>query len=154
MDFKTIADALAARFVNVTATNGSSTETATATADLPDSVGKGPVLLVYPPATGDLEVIMGPKLNDHYQFPVRMLRDPVGGYAVRTQWLYAWSTAMRTKVQQSWTLGGVAAQAEAVGFRSGIEGHTYASVDGTKGLFDVVELIVDVHVYELTTIGI
>lgn len=149
MDLKVIADGIAARFVNVTATNGADTETATATADLPNQVATL-ALLVYPP-TGALNIIMGPKLDDQYDFAVRLLRDP---YNVpnRTQWLYAWATAMRTRVQTSWSLGiaGVT-QAETKDMRVEIDGEKYGSVDGTFGTFDVVELIVRVWVYENAT---
>jgi hypothetical protein len=150
MDLKVIADAVAARFVNVVATNGTETETATATADLPNQVVKL-ALLVYPP-TGDLGLIMGPKLDDHYIFPVRLLRDPLN-VPSRSQWLYAWATAMRTRVQQNIDLdvAGVA-EAQVTAMRAQIDGHTYGQ-GSAAALFDVVEVMVDVHVYELTTIG-
>jgi len=149
VDLKTIADGIAARFVSVTATNGAATETATATADLPNQVAKL-ALLVYPP-TGALNIVMGPKLDDQYDFAVRLLRDPLNT-PNRTQWLYAWATAMRTRVQTSWSLGitGVT-QAETKDIRVEIDGEKYSSVDGTYMTFDVVELIVRVWVWEIAT---
>lgn len=154
MNLKTIADALAARFVNVVATNGSLTETATATADLPNQVSKL-ALLVYPP-TGDLNIVMGPRLDDQYDFAVRLLRDPADMTA-RSQWLYAWATAIRTKVQANVDLdvAGVT-QAQAVSMRVAIDGDRYASPLNTTGgdPFDVVELTVRVWVLENTTASI
>lgn len=151
MNLQTIANGVAARFVNVTATNGSETETASATADLPDTVAKL-ALLVYPPE-GDLAVNMQPYLNDHYRFAVRLLRDPLSMPA-RSRWLYAWATAMRPLVQANVNLdvAGVV-EAQAVSMRVAIDGQQYSSTDGTYRLFDVVELIVDVHIYEQTTVG-
>jgi len=149
VNLKTIADGIAGRFVAVTATNGADTETATATADLPNQVAKL-ALLVYPP-TGALNIVMGPKLDDQYDFAVRLLRDPLNT-PNRTQWLYAWATAMRTRVQTSWSLGiaGVT-QAETKDMRVEIDGEKYSSVDGTFMTFDVVELIVRVWVWEIAT---
>ena len=149
MNLKTIADGIAGRFVAVTATNGADTETATATADLPNQVAKL-ALLVYPP-TGALNIVMGPKLDDQYDFAVRLLRDPLNT-PNRTQWLYAWATAMRTRVQTSWSLGiaGVT-QAETKDMRVEIDGQKYSSVDGTFMVFDVVELTVRVWVWEIAT---
>jgi hypothetical protein len=147
VNLKTIADGIAGRFVAVTATNGADTETATATADLPNQVAKL-ALLVYPP-TGALNIVMGPKLDDQYDFAVRLLRDPLNT-PNRTQWLYAWATAMRTRVQTSWSLGiaGVT-QAETKDMRVEIDGEKYSSVDGTFMTFDVVELTIRVWVWEL-----
>jgi hypothetical protein len=150
VNLKTIADALATRFASVTATNGSETETATATADLPDQVSTL-ALLVYPP-TGDLSLSMG-RVLDAYDFPVRLLRDPLSTPA-RTRWLYAWANALRPLVHQQFTLGvtGVT-QAEAVGMRVAIDGQRYAAPQGTAGgdPFDVVEVIVRVQVFEVAT---
>jgi hypothetical protein len=149
MDLKVIADGIAARFVNVVATNGAATETATATADLPDQVATL-ALLVYPPAASDLSLNMGRTL-DTYDFMVKLLRDPMSVPA-RTQWLYAWATALRPLVYQHFTLGiaGVT-NAEAVGMRVQIDGEKYSSVDGTFAVFDVVEITVRVQVFELAT---
>ena len=152
MNLKSIADGIAARMASVTATNGSATETATATASLPNQVATL-ALLVYPP-TGALNLIMGPRLDDQYDFPVRLLRDPLN-VPDRTDWLYAWATALRTKVQASITLGisGVT-QTEVTAMRLELDGEKYASADGTFGAFDVVEMTVRVWVLENTTIGI
>lgn len=147
MNLKTIADGVAARFVAVTATNGSATETATATADLPNAVAKL-ALLVYPP-TGELSIIMGPHTNDHYDFPVKLLRDPLS-VPERSQWLYAWATALRPLVQAKFSLGvtGVV-EAQASGLRMEIDGEKYSMPDGVYREFDVVEFTVRVHVYEI-----
>lgn len=149
MNLKAIADGIAARFVNVTATSGTDTQTVTATADMPNSVAKI-ALLVYPPS-GTLNIIMGPKLDDEYDFPVRLLLDPLN-YPTRSRWLLAWATALRVRVQTSWSLGiaGVL-QAETISMRVELDGEKYSSVDGVFRDFDVVELVVRVHVYELAT---
>lgn len=148
MNYKTVADAIAARFVDVVATNGTETETATATADLPDTIAKGPVLLVYPPF-GSLRIIPGPRLEDVLDFPVKLLRDPLT-VAVRGQWLLAWATALRTGVQQKVQLGvpGVL-QAEAIAIRAELDGEKYAGIQ-----FDVVELTVRVWIVENTTAAV
>lgn len=154
MNLKTIADGLATRFASVTATNAGATETATATASLPNQV-TGLALLVYPPS-GSLNIVMGPRLDDQYDFPVRLLRDPLT-VPDRTDWLYAWATAMRAAVQTSITLGitGVT-QAETVSMRVELDGEKYASPANTPGgdPFDVVEIIVRVWVLENTTVGV
>lgn len=146
MNFKTIGDALATTIGTVTAYG----ETATATASLPNQVGTL-ALLVYPP-TGDLGHLMGSHLNAHLTFPVKLLRDPVN-MPTRTDALLAWATALWPLPQTNYDLGvsGVL-QAEAQSIRIEIDGETYASIDGTRSVFDVVELTVDVHVYELETI--
>lgn len=154
MDYKVIADAIAARYASVTATNGTATETLSATADLPDQVAVSG-LYVFPPE-GDLSIDMGPHLDDTYRFPVRVLRDPMS-VTERVRWLYAWATAMRTKVQGDFDLGlpATVAKAEVIAMRAAIDGWRYASPLGAPGgnPFDVVEHIVEVKVYELTTIG-
>ena len=149
MNLKTIADGVAARFVNVTATNGSATETATATADLPNQVGKL-ALLVFPPERAELSLNMGRAL-DAYDFTVRLLRDPLS-VPERSQWLYAWATALRPLVWQGFTLGiaGVT-QAESTTMRVELDGQKYSSVDGTFADFDVVEITVRVQVFENAT---
>lgn len=149
MDFQTIANGIATRFANVTATNGAATETASATADFPDQVSKL-ALLVYPPDASTLSLNMGRAL-DAYDFHVKLLRDPVG-MAGRTAWIYAWATALRPLTWRGFTLGiaGVT-QAEATVMRVAIDGENYSSVDGTYGVFDVVDITVVVQVFELAT---
>jgi hypothetical protein len=146
MDFRTIGTALATTIGTITV----GSETATATAQLPDSVGKL-ALLVYPPI-GDLSFLMGgPMLNAHLNYPVKVLRDPLGVPA-RTDALLDWATALWPKPQANYDLNvaGVI-EAQATNIRIEIDGEKYASVDGTFGVFDVVEMTVDVHVYELAT---
>ncbi len=147
MNIKTIADAVATTVGTVTA-NG---ETATATASLPNQVAKL-ALLVYPPS-GNLALWMGPHLNAHLTFPVKLLRDPVNMPA-RTDALLAWATALWPLPQSNYDLGvaGVI-EAKVTDIRIEIDGEQYASIDGTRAQFDVVELTVDVHVYELTTVN-
>jgi hypothetical protein len=145
MDFKAIATALASTIGTVTV----GAETATATARLPNSVGIL-ALLVYPPE-GDLSFLMGPMLNAHLLFPVRLLRDPTS-VPDRTDALLDWATALWPKPQSNYDLGvtGVI-EAQAQSIRIEIDGQQYSSIDGTFARFDVVELMVDVHVYELAT---
>jgi hypothetical protein len=141
MNIKTIADALAARFVNVTAVG----ETAPATASLPNNISTL-ALLVYPPE-GDLSYLMGgPKLNAHLTFPVRLLRDPLS-VPERTDALLAWATVLWPLPMGNFDLdvAGVI-EAETTHIHIELDGQSYAGA-----LFDVVELTVDVHVYELVT---
>jgi hypothetical protein len=147
MDFKAIATALASTIGTVTV--GSTT--LTATARLPDNVGQWS-LLVFPPET-DLSFLMGgPTLNAHLQFPVRLLHDPPAGVPDRTDLLYDWATALWPKPQSNYNLdvaGVIEAQAQTI--RIAIDGHQYSFIDGTFARFDVVEMMVDVYVYELAT---
>jgi hypothetical protein len=146
MDFKTIATNLATAIGTITI----GTDTATATARLPTNVG-ALALLVYPPET-NLEFLMGgPMLNAHLVFPVRLLRDPLD-VPSRTDALLDWATALWPKPQANYDLNvaGVI-EAEAKSIRIAIDGQQYSSVDGTFIPFDVVEMMVDVHVYELAT---
>jgi hypothetical protein len=146
MDFRTIATNLATAVGTITVGD----DTATATARLPSAVGQL-ALLVYPPEA-DLSFLMGgPMLNAHLLFPVRLLRDPVDVPA-RTDALLDWATALWPKPQANYDLNvaGVI-EAEATTIRIAIDGQQYSSVDGTFAPFDVVEMMVDVHVYELAT---
>jgi hypothetical protein len=147
MDLKVVADAIAARFTGLTATNGTATEALaiTPTASLPNDLAKGPAILVYHP-DGSLGMEMSPHATDTWDFPVRLLRDPLD-YPGRSDWLYAWATAMRPRVWQQFTLGitGVT-QAAAVAMRVELDGQAYAGKT-----FDVVELTVRVQTWELAT---
>lgn len=150
MNLQTIATAIATTFGTVTATSVTGeTESATATADLPNSIAKGPVLLVFPPEAADLSLVMGVRYDDHYLFTVRLLRDPLDT-TPRTRWLYAWATALRPRVQTNIDLdvAGVV-ETQATRMRVELDGESYA---GTT--FDVVEIPVDVHVLENTTASI
>jgi len=143
MDLKAIADALAAQFVGVTA-NGEAL-TAPPTASLPNAINAGPVLLVYHP-TGVLEIGVSRLRYDEYDFPVRLLRDPTD-VPTRSDLLYAWHNAMRDVVEANMDLGlSYVAWARPVSSRVDLDGEEYAKVT-----FDVVELIVRVHVYEVVT---
>lgn len=152
MNLQTIATNLASVIGTVTATNGSETESLTATAELPDTIAQR-ALLVFPPS-GDLALIMGPRLDDHYTFRVALLRDPVA-MGPRTRWLYAWATALRTRVQSNIDLdtAGVV-EAQAVSMRMDFDDEQYGFIAGGVGRFDVVELFVDVHVQENTSAAI
>ena len=147
MDFRTIATGLATTIGTLTV----GSESATATASLPNNVGKL-ALLVYPPE-GDLSFLMGgPHLNAHLIFPVRLLRDPLD-VPNRTDALLDWATVLwpRPKANYDLDVAGVI-EATATTIRVAIDGQQYSSVDGSFARFDVVELMVDVHVYELAPV--
>ena len=153
MNLQTIATALATTIGTVVATDSlGATETMTATAALPDSIATK-ALLVFPPETADLGLIMGPRLNDHYTFRVVMLRDPLT-VAARVRWVYAWATALRIRVQTNIDLdvAGVV-ETQATSMRLEIDGERYAGLFGAT-TFDTVEMFVDVHVLENTTVSI
>jgi hypothetical protein len=138
MNLKSIADGIAAAFGTLTV-NG---ESATATASLPDDVGRI-ALLVYPP-TGSLDVGTSARRDDVYAFPVRLLRDPLSTPA-RTAALYAWFNAMRDLVEANIDLGlSYVSYAQPTDCRLAIDGQRY----GLDGLYDVVELTVQVRVNE------
>ncbi len=151
MNLQTIANALATTIGTVTATSGTETESATASADLPNSVARL-ALVIYPPTNADLNIIMGPRYDDQYDFVVRLLRDPVD-VPTRTRWLYAWATALRARVQTDFDLGvaGVT-QTQSTAMRVELDGEKYASSDGTFADFDVVEMTARVWVLENTTV--
>lgn len=141
-----VAAALAARFAGLTATYDGVTESlsATPTALLPNQIGKGPVILVFPPE-GELGVNLR-RRADTLTFRVRMLRDPLD-HPARHGWLYAWYDAMRDQVGKSMNLGlAYVAWAEPIGVRIEADGFTYAGV-----LQDVVELEVAVRLDEVIT---
>lgn len=141
MDFRTIGTALATAIGTITV-NG---ESATATARLPNTVN-ALALLVYPPVS-DLSFLMGgPMLDAHILYEVKLLRDPLDVPA-RTDMLLDWATALWPRPKANYTLGvaGVL-DAEATHLRIQIDGESYGG-----GLYDVVEMTVDVHVYELAT---
>lgn len=145
MDLQAIANAIATTVGSITANS----ETAVCSADLPNSIEKL-ALLVYPPV-GDLEIGIARMRNDHYAFPVRLLRDPVD-MPGRTRALYAWATVLRDSVEKNIDLDlAYVARASAMTMRIEIEGQEYASISGSRDLFDVVELIVDVYVREVVT---
>lgn len=144
MNLQAIADAIAARFVGVTATAGALTYSlkSTPTASLPNSIGKGPALLVFLP-TGQLDMGVGRRRDDHYDFPVRLLTDPLD-YPRRTDALYAWAQALRDKVEAQSTLGlSYVAWAKPIAMRLELDAIDYAGVT-----FDLVELTVRVLVME------
>ena len=146
MNAKATADAIAALFTNVTATVGTTTESLTAaTASLPNTIAKGPILLVYHP-TGVLEVGVSKIRADELDFPVRILRDPTD-YPTRSDWLYAWYNATRDVIEADLDLGlAYVAWASPISTRIELDGQSYAKVP-----FDVVEFIVRVHYYEIVT---
>ena len=149
MDTLATADALAARFAGLTATFDGVTEAleAEATARLPNSVAKGPVLLVFPPEA-DLAVNLR-RRADELVFPVRLLRDPLD-YPNRIGWLYAWYDAMRDKVGERMTLGlPYVAWAEPRAARLDADGFAYGGIT-----YDMVELEVAVRLDEVvSTLG-
>jgi hypothetical protein len=140
VDFRTIGTNLATAIGTITV----GSETLTATALLPNGVAKA-ALLVYPPEA-DLSYLMsGPSLNAHILWPVRLLRDPLS-VPDRTAAVLDWMTALWPRPKSNYTLNvaGVL-EAEAVSIRGAIDGFKY----GDGAIFDLVEMMVDVHVYEL-----
>lgn len=140
MNLKATADAIALRFVGVTATNGGVTESLAAapTASLPNTVAKGPVVLVYHPV-GALDIGMNRMRNDHYNFPVKILRDPTN-YPARSDWLYAWHDATRDRVEGNVDLDlAYVAWAKCIAVRVELDGEDYAGVT-----YDVIEYTVQV----------
>lgn len=152
MDLKEIADGLALRFVGATTSAGEKFVSAP-TASLPNSIAKGPVLLVYPPR-GALEIGVSRMRNDHYDFPIKILMDPIN-VPTRTDALYRWYNATRDLVEGQFQLGlTYFVKAWLVAERMEIDGEQYASAAGPKGDFDVVEYLVRVLVREVVvTVG-
>lgn len=149
MNSKAIADGIAARFVGITATNGTDTETVSAVASLPNQVGHV-ALLVYHP-TGGYEYLMSKIRIGTFVYPVRLLRDPVN-VPSRSDWLYAWFDALSDLVGQHLSLGlTYVTQALPVSIRIELDGENYAGIDGTNRPFDVVELEVQVTTNEVMT---
>lgn len=147
MNLKTIADNLATRFTGVTATVSGASESIAVgpTASLPNGIAKGPALLVYHP-TGELGLGVSKRRDDTYDFPVRLLRDPLDVPA-RSDALYAWYDALRDKVEEDMDLGlSYVAWAQPVAGRVELDGITYGDA-----LFDVVELIVRVRINEIVS---
>jgi hypothetical protein len=144
---KAVADAIAARFVGVTATNGSLTEAfaITPTASLPNQLAKGPALFVYHP-TGVLDVGVSKLRLDMLDFPVRFFRDPLN-YPERSDWLYAWYDALRDRVEADIDLSlSYVAWARPVETTVEIDGGKYAGVD-----YDLIEFIVRVRFNEVVS---
>jgi len=144
MTLKAVADALALKYVAVTATNGTTESlTVAPTASLPNTVAKGPVILVCHP-TGVLDVGVSRIRRDEYDFPVKLLRDPLD-YPARSAWLYAWHDAMRDVIRDGDTLSlAYVSWAHVVAVRVELDGEDYA---GAK--FDVVEFTVRVHIGDI-----
>jgi hypothetical protein len=143
---KDIADALAACFTGVTATNGAATESLAfgPTATLPNQLAKGPALLVMPP-TGELSLTLR-RRADTLTFRVLLLRDPLN-VPQRTEWLYAWYDALRDLVEAQMTLGlTYVAWAQVTAAELELDGFTYAGV-----LYDRVELTVAVRLDEVVS---
>lgn len=152
MDAKAIADAIATRFQGVTATVGTKTESIAIgpTASLPNGIGKGPALLVYPP-TGTTHLGTQRRREDVMAFAVLLLRDPLN-YPERSDWLYAWYTAMRDRIEMNYDLDlAYVAWAGTEGdFRLELDGEQYAGIT-----YDVVELTAQVRLDEtVTTVAI
>lgn len=145
MNSKAIADGIAGRFTGLTATVGSTTEQLKVgpTASLPNTIGKGPALLVFHPR-GTLDLGMSKRRDDHLDYPVRMLRDPLS-YPERSDWLYAWYDAMRDKVEENIDL-----DLPYVAWAKPIAMAAELDVDDFYGApYDMVELIVRVKIFEV-----
>lgn len=140
---KAVADAIAAMYVGLTA-NGESIGIGP-TASLPNSIPTRTVaVLVYPP-TAELGISLG-QSDDRYQFPVKILRDPIDVPA-RTDALYAWLEAGRYAISRhtSLQLGPTIIEATARGLRAELDGESYGDDDHPM---DVVEWIVEVFIQE------
>ena len=148
MNSLAIADALAARFVGLTA--GGESLASVPTARLPNSIGAGPVILVYPPTGSGLDIGPSAMRTDLYTFEVRLLRDPLDS-PTRHVKLYEWFDAMHDLIglDMDLGLGSYVNKAEPVTCRLELDGETYG---GSK--FDVVELIVEVLIREHVTVGV
>jgi hypothetical protein len=152
VDLLAVADAIADRFTGVTATFDGKTEgLELATARLPNQIGKGPVLLVYPPS-GILQLEPMRQRNDIWDFTILVLRDPTN-VPDRTGWLYAWLNATRDRVEMQYRLGlTYVAQARMEGeARLEIDGEEYSQVGGLFAPFDVVEQTCRVWIQEVVT---
>ena len=113
------------------------------TASLPNSVGKGPALLVYHP-TGVLEVGVSKLRRDELDFPVRFLRDPLN-YPQRSDALYAWYDALRDLVEADMDLGlAYVAWARPISVEVELDGGEYAGAQ-----YDLIEFVVRVHFNEV-----
>lgn len=143
MDLRAIADAIALRFVGVTA-NGE-TLVSPPTATLPNGIPQGPLLLVHPPF-GTRDVGVSRQRDDELDYRVTLLRDPED-VPSRTDALYLWAQAIYDKVLENYDLDLVyVSWAKPVDVRVEINGEDYA---GKK--YDVVEMNVRVHVREIVT---
>ena len=143
MNLAAIATAIAGRFVGVTA--GGQSIAVGPTASLPNTIAKGPALLVFHP-TGSLEFGAFKQRNDEYDFPVRLLIDPLN-YPQRSDALYAWADALRDRVEMDMDLGlSYVVSAKATAIRLALD------VDDFYGTqFDMVELIVRVKLFEIVS---
>jgi hypothetical protein len=146
VNLKATADAIAARFTGVTAVVDGKTESLSlVTSSLPNTIGKGPFLLVFHPR-GVLDVGVSKLRKDQLDFPVRFLRDPVN-FPSRSDALYAWYDVLRDRVEASETLGlSYVAWAQPISTRVEVDGHDYAETT-----YDVIEFIVRVRFNEVVT---
>ena len=147
MNTKAIADAIALTFAGTTATSGGITEALVlCTATLPNSLAKGPALLVFHPS-GELGLTgVSQRRDDTLTFPVRLLRDPLN-VPQRSDFLYAWYDAIRDKPEANMDLDlAYVAWASVTAATVELDGFTYAGV-----LFDMVELTVTVRLDEVVT---
>lgn len=152
MNLQSIADAIAGRFTGLSVTIDGQAEALTAaTADIPNQLGAGPTLLVYPPQ-GDLRIGAPGHSRDDWTFTVMMLRDPID-YPGRTRALYTWFNALRYRVEGNYDLDlAYVAWAETRGqARLELDGEAFANMEGRLALYDVVELTVAVRVEEIIT---
>lgn len=148
-----MADAIAVQFTGATTSEGEVFSPAP-TASLPNSLGKGPACLVYPPS-GILDITARLRA-DQLDFPVKILIDPTD-VPSRSDALYRWYNATRDLIEANVDLDlpDYVQAARMVGARIEIDGETYASADGTNGLFDVIEYTVRVFFRGvISTLGI
>ena len=148
MNSKAVADAIAARFVGVTATLASGTESIAVgpTASLPNQISEGPALLVLHP-DGVLDIGVSRMRLDELDFPVRFLRDP-SDYPSRSDALYAWYDALRDRVEMNMDLDlAYVAWAKTISAHAELDVGEFAKVTG----FDLIEFVVRVHFNEVVT---
>jgi hypothetical protein len=143
MNTKAVADAIAGRFTGITA-DGAAIAVGP-TAELPNTINRGPALLVYPPV-GELGIGVSKLRTDTLEFAVRLLLDPLD-VPSRSRALYAWYDAMRDRVEMNMDLGlAYVAWAKPIRMRAALDGQRYG-----EARFDVVELTVAVRFNEVVT---
>lgn len=144
MDLKATADALATKFAGAT-TSAGETFTSAPTASLPNTIAKGPVCLVYPPA-GVLDVGVSRIRRDELDYPVKILIDPLD-VPSRSDALYRWYNATRDLVEADMDLGlTYVSWARLTAVRVDLDGEKYAG-----SMFDVIEYTVRVHFGDIVT---
>jgi len=143
MDLRAIADAIALRYVGVTAEGNGFQYGPSAL--LPNGITRGPVLFVQPP-DGERSVGVGRRRGDELDFSVIWLNDPTD-MPSRTATLYAWANALYDKVLENYDLDlAYVAWANPVSIRTAFDEDWF-----TWGKFDVIETVIRVHIDEIVS---